>query len=589
MTNDVSENGKTKKLTTKEMVFVENFLTTWSPFKAASAASYKQPEKQAYQIMQRPLVKAAIQVRLNELAMGANEVIARLNQQAVVNKSDFYKFKLDENGNPIYTDINWEEFQKRGYLIKRLFFDRNGIPTIEFHDNLKALELLGKYQGLEDTKKDIQGANETGRLNGLPADLISPNFFNAYRDIRNRLHTEYLFFGGRGSTKSSFISLVMIWQLINNPGVHGLALRQVANTLRDSVYAQLVWAVNELGMSDYFSCTTSPMEITYLPTEQKIYFRGADDPGKIKSIKTKFGHIGLLWFEELDQFHGEEAIRKIEQSVMRGGDFFLEFKSWNPPRTANNWANKYAQIPKANQYQHKSDYLTVPPEWLGKTFFEEAEHLKLVNPKAYEHEYLGISNGTGGLVFENVILRPIPDDEIITFGQWSHGLDWGYFPDPLAYGRMYYNPAQMTLYIFGEYRSNKQGNRAAFDDLVKAGLIRKTEYIDDDGKSIVSFPDLIIADSAEPKSIADFSSYGANIRGAEKGPDSVDYSIKWLQSLKAIVIDPVRCPNHAEEFLNYELEQDKDGNFISSYPDKNNHFIDDTRYATNLIWRRRGQ
>jgi phage terminase large subunit len=316
------------------------------------------------------------------------------------------------------------------------------------------------------------------------------------------------------------------------------------------------------------------MEITYLPTGQKIYFRGGDDPGKIKSIKTTFGHIGILWFEELDQFHGAEAIRKIEQSI-RGGEQVYKFKSWNPPRTSASWVNRYIHIPKSGMWVHSSDYLSVPEEWLGQPWLEEAAHLQAVNPGAYEHEYLGVSNGTGGQVFENVEVRKITDEEIAQFDHVLHGLDWGYFPDPLSYGKMHYDAARMIIYIFGEYRANKKSNRAAWDDLQKLGL--------------ATTGDLIIADSAEPKSIGDFRDYGATIRGAEKGPDSVDYSIKWLASRAKIIIDPERAPYHAQEFLEYELEQDKDGEFISAYPDKNNHAIDDVRYATNLIWRKRGQ
>lgn len=207
---------------------------------------------------------------------------------------------------------------------------------------------------VEDDKSSV--------LTALPADVIAPDFLNAYRDIKNKKHTEYLFYGGRGSTKSSFVSLVIPWLLINNPTMHALATRQVANTLRDSVFSQIQWAIGELGLSDSFKCTVSPMEIQYIPTGQTIYFRGADDPNKIKSIKPPFGYIGILWFEELDQFYGQESIRKIEQSVIRGGDEAFIFKSFNPSKTSGNWANKYVQIPKVTQYQHKSSYLTVPTE-----------------------------------------------------------------------------------------------------------------------------------------------------------------------------------------------------------------------------------
>jgi len=425
----------------------------------------------------------------------------------------------------------------------------------------------------------------------LPADIIADSFLPVYRDIRAAGHVEYLLRGGRGSTKSSFASLAGIHILINNPDMHGLAVRQTANTLRDSVFAQLRWAIDVLGLTSKFKCTTSPLEIVYTKTGQTIYFRGGDDPLKIKSIKPEFGYIGWLWFEELDQFRGPEAVRSIEQSAIRGGDLAFIFKGYNPPLSSQNWANKYALIPKANQLQHYSTYLDVPHDWLGQVFIDEAEHLKQVNPTAYEHEYLGIATGTGGMVFENVVLAPITDEEIKNFDRVLFGLDWGYFPDPFSFGKMHYDAARHILYIFGEFRGTKLGNEEAWNAVCDAGLIPRTPIWNEDHTQILDYTstDLIIADSAEPKSIADFRSYGASIRGAEKGPDSVHYSIKWLQSLTEIRIDPMRAPYHAEEFTTYELERDKDGEFISAYPDHDNHAIDDTRYATNLIWRRRGQ
>ena len=420
---------------------------------------------------------------------------------------------------------------------------------------------------------------ETGSSTmALSVDMIAPSFIDAYDDIAAGAHSEYVFYGGRGSTKSSFVSVVIIDRLLRNPNIHGLLMRQVANTLRDSVYNQMIWAINEWGLADKFRCTTSPLEITYMPTGQKLFFRGADDPGKIKSIKPPFGYIGLLWFEELDQFHGEEAVRKIEQSVMRGGDAILDFKTFNPPRTTNNWVNKYVMVPKETQYQHRSTYLDLggrAARWLGKVFMDEAEHLKTVNPKAYEHEYLGIANGSGGMVFDNLQVRKISAEEIQQFDRILMGIDWGYYPDPFAWVRCHYDAARHTLYILDELRVQKAGNR----DTSKMLLEQKK----------VGSDELIIADSAEPKSIADYLEYGLTCRGAEKGPESVKYSMKWLQTLTAIVIDPERAPYSLEEFMGYELDQDMDGNFISAYPDKNNHFIDATRYATNLIWRRRGQ
>jgi PBSX family phage terminase large subunit len=419
-----------------------------------------------------------------------------------------------------------------------------------------------------------------GKMLAVPADLIAPDFFASHRAIHSGKYTEFVEDGGRGSTKSSFISVEIVELLVNHPTWHALATRQVKDTLRDSVYSQFLWAINELGISDKWKCTTSPLEMEYLPTGQRIYFRGADDPGKIKSIKPPFGYIALLWFEELDSFRGPEVVRSIEQSAIRGGDEAFIFKSFNPPRTAGNWANKYVKVPSDKRWHHTSNYLNVPVEWLGKAFIEQAEFLKSVNPDAYEHEYLGIANFAGGMVFQNAVSRKITDEEIAQFDRVGQGVDWGYFPDPFLWGRSHYDAARHKLYIFDEYLANRQGNEATYNGVFSKERVEKYPTIKDE---------LIIADSAEPKSIGDWRAYGANIRGAEKGPDSVNYSMKWLQSLTEIIIDPERCPHHTEEFLSYEYEQDKDGDYISEYPDKNNHAIDEVRYRTNLIWRRRGQ
>ena len=132
----------------------------------------------------------------------------------------------------------------------------------------------------------------------------------------------------------------------------------------------------------------------------------------------------------------------------------------------------------------------------------------------------------------------------------------------------------MTLYIYEEYRCNKKGNRETADVLISDFKIGA---------------DLVTCDSAEQKSVDDYRTYGISARGAEKGPGSVDYSMKWLASLNKIVIDPNRCPETVKEFVEYEYERDKDGNVITGYPDRNNHSIDAVRYATNSIWKKRGQ
>lgn len=403
------------------------------------------------------------------------------------------------------------------------------------------------------------------------SEKIGPAFYDIAHDIFHHGHTHYDFSGGRGSLKSSTVSVLVPLLLINNPGTHALVLRKVANTIRDSVYAQYIWAIGELDMAAYWEAKVSPMELIYKPTGQKIMFRGADDPMKIKSIKVPFGYIAVTHFEEKDQFAGRAEIRNILQSTMRGGSVFWNFESYNPPISRDNWANKDSLEERADRLCHKSTYLQAPPEWLGQQFIDEAEHLKAADERAYQHEYLGIPVGTGGNVFENLELREITDEEISHFDQIYQGVDWGWFPDPFAFIRLHYDRARETVYLIDEIYQNKLTNEASGE------IIKKRNYADA----------YITCDSAEPKSTADYRSMGLPAKGAIKGAGSVDYGMKWLQRRK-IVIDRRRTPNAYNEFVNYEYERNKDGEIISGYPDANNHLIDATRYALERVSRRMG-
>ncbi len=435
------------------------------------------------------------------------------------------------------------------------------------------LKLEKKKLALE-VEKAASPAPVAQTYNGIPAALVAPAFSAVRFDIADYNFSEFVFPGGRGSTKSSFISLNIIDLIMNNNQMHACVLRNVGNTIKDSVYAQIQWAISALGLDDGFTCTKSPLEITRISTGQKIYFRGADDPNKIKSIKPTFGYIGIVWFEELDQFKGDETVRKIEQSVIRGGDIAYKFKSFNPPKSAQNWANKFIKVPNKAMCVTESTYLSVPQKWLGKKFIEDAEFLKETNPTAYENEYMGIVNGTGGNVFDNVELREITNEELSHFDNIYNGVDWGWYPDLYAFVRVHYDSGRHTLYLWQEYTCNKQSNENTAKKLQTLGITKR---------------DIVTCDSAENKSIGDYKAFGISARGAEKGPNSREYSYKWLQSLSKIVIDNIRCPVAAKEFINYEYQRDKNGDIISGYPDGDDHVIDAVRYATETIWKRRGK
>ena len=397
------------------------------------------------------------------------------------------------------------------------------------------------------------------------ASLVSPAFDDAFWDIQEHGHTFYWFAGGRGSTKSSFVGVDIPLLLMQHPQCHAVVLRKVRNTIKNSVYPQIQWGIERLGVIDRYKFITSPHEITYTPTGQKILFFGLDDPAKVKSIKLPFGYVGIVWFEELDQFSGMEEIRNVLQSLLRGGSTYWVFCTYNPPKSRNNWVNEEILADDADRLVHHSTYLQVPRDWLGEQFILEAEKLKAKSEILYRHEYLGEVTGTGGAVFDNVEDMTMSDELVGNFDRLYYGLDFGFAVDPLAFVGMYYDAKHEDLYIFDEIYLQKLTNgKAAQMILQKIGNKH------------------IIADSAEPKSIAEMKAAGVFISGAKKGPDSVDYGVKWLQGRRRIYIDKRRCPNTYREFVSYEYERNRAGQYISAYPDANNHAIDAVRYG---LWR----
>lgn len=427
-------------------------------------------------------------------------------------------------------------------------------------------------------------------------DNIIPMYDDVLEDILKHGHTHYVFAGGRGSTKSSFVGGICIPLLIMaNPNINAVCFRKVANTISTSIYPQVTWGLYQLGVDSLFHIPkTYASPIIYKPTGQCIYFMGLDDANKVKSIKPKMGYIGITWFEELDQYAGQNELRKVTQSTMRGGDKFWDFRTFNPPISKNNWANEYTEECEIERPDDtiviRNTYLDVPVEWLGDQFIEEAEYLKRVNPRAYEHEYGGKAIGTGGDVFQNACeldmeqIVEIKDANGLviekkpmwqTFDHIYNGIDWGFARDPFRFVRMHFDVKHLDLYIFSEYSTVETRNKVVFDTIY-------------DELKLVNREELVIADSAEQKSVADFRAFGGYVRGADKGPDSIRYGIKWLQGLNHIYIDKHRCPKTWQEFSTYEYEQDKDGEFISAYPDENNHSIDAVRYAMQKYANKKG-
>lgn len=414
------------------------------------------------------------------------------------------------------------------------------------------------------------------------ADILTEQFKPFWRASRAKEHLRYVLKGGRGSGKSFHIPMRILLDIMEYP-VSALGIRKVQNTILKSVYANFKAAANVMGVRDQFRFVDSKLEITYLGRGNKIYFAGADDPEKIKSIKDADFPLAIVWFEELAEFKSEDEVTTIENSILREeleGKIFSQadrkqaypfdysfYYSYNPPKRRQSWVNKKYEGSNidSNTYVDHSTYLGNPH--LSKKFIEEAENVKRNKPLKYRWEYMGEAIGSGVVPFDNLQIEKgsITDEMVASFDNIRNAVDFGYATDPLAFVRWHYDKKKNAIYAIDEIYGVKVSNRKLAQRLKDKGYQS----------------DRIAADSAEPKSIAELrDELGVpRIYGVKKGPDSVEYGEEWLDDLDAIYIDPLRTPNIAKEFENIDYQTDKDGNPIPRLEDKDNHTIDATRYA----------
>jgi len=420
---------------------------------------------------------------------------------------------------------------------------------------------------------------------------IAGVYHGIHEDVAAGLHEFYNLPGGRGSGKSSFCALEIVLQIMKDEtGLsNALIVRKYAVTLRGSVFSQIQWAIDMLGVSRRWRQTLTPMQFTY-ETGQVITLTGLDDPQKLKSLKPSRGYYKFLWMEEFSEIGGEPELRNLQQSVLRGGERFVVFRSFNPPISAANWANQFIQRPDDRAVTLLTTYKDIPAEWLGQSFIDEAERLRAVNARAYEHEYMGHAVGNGSEVFENLEIRTITDDEYNALEYVFAGIDFGFASDPAVFLRVAYNRKNDTITFMDEIYKRGLSN-AALAELIQGhkyqywgesegyyGGAWGYEYIPGRPSKVE-----IVADSAEPKSINDLIGMGLKVRPCHKEPGCVAYRVKWLQQ-RRIIIDPQRTPQAAREFQNYCYNVDKkSGEILSSLPDKDNHTIDAAAYALNRL------
>lgn len=402
--------------------------------------------------------------------------------------------------------------------------------------------------------------------------VISPSFVPLINPILDCQVDEVVLTGGRGSTKSSFYSEIVLYGMLEDWRVrgeitHAVCIRKVANTLANSIYNQFEWGQYILGIDSDWKNTKSPMKMTFKPSGQNILYFGCDDPLKIKSTILPKGYIKYIIFEEFDQFDGMKEIRNVIQSLARGDNAVIFFV-FNPPPEHDHWANIEADAIKEGRIKLHTDYTKVNSKWLGPKFMKEAEYLKTANFIAYQNEYLGVVTGIGGNIFPNVFNTPFSDLQCMQFEKVRQGLDFGFALHPAAWVKLNYNHARNSIDIF--------------DEVFGIGIsnVMLAEEINARSNFFVTTK----ADSEEPRAIdALKNTYDVDITKCKKGKDSVHWGVKYLQDMSAINIDKERCPNIYRQFKFYAHKKNKQGDWLKDYPDIEDDSIDATRYSLDDI------
>lgn len=379
--------------------------------------------------------------------------------------------------------------------------------------------------------------------------------------------------GSRASKKSSTQALKAIIEIVENPTVNWLVVRKVERTLRDSCFAQLKWAIHRLQLDRYFKCSTSPLEITYVPTGQKILFRGLDDPLKVTSITVEVGSLCRLWVEEAYEITSEEAFDRLDESI-RGqlpeGMYHQVVLTFNPWSDRHWLKKRFFDEPSENVLAMTTNYLC--NEFLSDSDLVLFEEMKK-NPRRYRTAGLGEWGIVEGLVFENWEERAFDVNEIAKRPnvKSAFGMDFGYVNDPSTLFCGLVDTVAREIYVFDEMYEKGMSNEDILSKVTEMGYAKER----------------IKADSAEPKSIAYLRKAGLrNIRAAKKGPDSIRAGVSIIQDYK-IIIHP-RCVNFITEISNYTWDKDKFDNMVNKPIDDFNHLMDAMRYAMEEFDGRKG-
>lgn len=415
------------------------------------------------------------------------------------------------------------------------------------------------------------------------ASLVSSKLHPLMGDVFSDAgHDEYWLYGGRGGVKSSTVAILIVSLMMAKPEVNAVCFRRVKDTLRDSVFALIQWAVNRIGVGRLWDFPSSTLRATYRPTGQVILFRGMDEPAKTKSAALSTGYVAISWFEEADQVRSWADIHEALVSYQRGGPKFWTFITYNPPRSPWHWilGEMERRAQRDDVLAVQTSYLDVVdehPDWLGKKFIEEADWAREHDPDYYAWMYLGKSVGHGDMVFDRATYRRVTDAEIASYDNPKCGQDFGWYPDPWAATLSEWMPATRTLVTYDE----STGTKLRTADQA-ARLRRMLTWRDGEDEVYHRIP--VMSDDADPRTIAAQRRRDIMARPAGKGGKRAA-SYQLLQSIDW-VIDPERCPRLADEVRKKRYDTDRDGRVTGHIPDGDDHLIDATRYAMMSVARR---
>lgn len=406
--------------------------------------------------------------------------------------------------------------------------------------------------------------------------LLPPVYYPLHNDIKARNHQIYRLDGGRASLKSTVCATEVLNLMLTYSWVCAVGFMKEKTRLRQGIYNLYQEVIYRMGIQRYFDFSLSPLKITYLPTGQFIIFLGLDDPFKTKGISTGYPNMyfAASHFEELDQFNGIGEVDTALESLVRCCPFHWCFQCFNPPENRNSWVNNLT--PSDDVFSLHTDYRQVPTEWLGEPFYRKMRELRKRSEKQYQHRYLGIPTSTGSSVFENITQITLTDDVLNRLKSSLtpyNGQDWGYYPDPAAFTRSYYDDLNGDLYIVAERVINKSDYKTEAEAIINSG------YNDC----------YTVLDSARGDEMIDsFQMNGVLCTNMYKGRKNVVsrmFGIQWLQTRKHIYIDPQITPAAFKEFTQYEYVKDKKtGEILNQTISFNDHTIDSVRYALSLFY-----